>query len=537
MQSNSTDKAPATDALALRVLDSLVDVIVVIDGIGTIVWANQAWRDSATLSGADPDLVRGVGINYLDANRIGPDAQAIGSLTGHSLALSMPLIDGINDVLAGRRAVFESEHTSASSTPPQWFLITATALHDDSGGGKAVISIRDITTQRLDEERRAILEAEVNRAARRRSMGRLAGGVAHNINNMLAVIHGHTDFALNTAGTDPIRDDLEQIREATERCARLIRQLLTVAGVQRIDPRPLNLGTAITALLPGLQRLVGERIAVSLHSSSDTWDVDMDPLQVELIVTNLCSNARDAIDGEGTIEIDIGNETIEGTGRASHVGAAAGDYVRVTVRDTGCGIAPDVLADIFDPFFTTKEVTSGRGLGLASVHGAVTQCGGGVAVSSDGDSGSTFEVLIPRHEAVVVIGEAAAPPATDSKETILIVDDEPALLRAAARALTYEGYNVITAASSEDAIRIGASHVGPIHLLITDVLLPRMGGRRLSDAIAATRPDTAHLFMSGYPSDIISGFDIVNNDDHFIAKPFRIDDFAAKVREILDLHR
>ena len=553
MHSDPMEMGQIPERLAASVLDSLVDVVVVIDDSGVIVWANQAWRDSAALSGAAPDFIRGVGINYLDATRRGPDGQVIGALTGHSVAPSAVVVEGIKDVLAGRSATFESEHPSASLTHPQWFLITATALRDGSQSaaavgdgpvsGKVVISIRDITAQRLDEERRAILEVELNRAARRRSLGRLAGGVAHNINNMLAVILGHTDLALNTtAPADPLRDELAQIREATERTARLIRQLLTVAGAQRIDPRPLNLGSTIAALLPGLQRLVGERIVLSLQTSAHTWQVDMDPMQIELIVTNLCANARDAIEDRGTIEIEIANEIIDGAGRASYTGAVTGDYVRLTVRDDGHGIPPDILADIFDPFFTTKETAPGIGLGLASVHGAVTQCGGGVTVSSDGHNGTTIEVFLPRHhdagaDDADAVAEASDAPGAQTTETILIVDDEPALLRAAARALTFERYYVITAASAEEAIRVAAEHAGPIHLLVTDVLLPQMGGRDLSDVIAAARPGIPHLFMSGYPSDILTGADGVHPEDHFIAKPFRIDDFASKVREILDSNR
>ena len=206
------------------------------------------------------------------------------------------------------------------------------------------------------------------------------------------------------------------------------------------------------------------------------------------------------------------------------------------IRDS---IPPEQLPDIFDPFFTTKETAPGMGLGLASVHGAVTQCGGGVAASSDGRDGATFEIFFPRHhpEHTTATGEAAHAPIADQMQTILVVDDEPALLRAAARALVYERYNVLTAASAEEALAVAREHPGPIHLLITDVLLPQMGGRELIDAIAASRPGLPHLFMSGYSSDIVTGAKGVQPDDHFIAKPFRIDDLATKVREILDMQR
>ena len=531
-----TDPAPPGHEFGAAVLDALVDSIVVVDGDGVIVWANAAWREFAALNELGPELVRGVGVDYLELCRGGSDSSPIG--------LTPALLDGIEAVLAGASPRFESEFTSTALPESQWFLITATRLGNTDG---VVVSSRNITEQKLAEERRAYLEVERNRAARSRSMGRLAGGVAHNLNNMLGVILGHTDLALHSADPDdPLRTELHHIRDASERAARLIRQLLTFAGGQRVEPKRVNLGATVADLLPGLRRLVGDEITLTLDVGADLWPTDIDPLQVELIVTNLCTNARDAIEhashrggGPGLIEIIIGNTSVEADDRVVRGGPVAGDFVRLTVRDNGCGIPPDVLADIFDPFFTTKETAPGMGLGLASVHGAVTQCRGGVAVTSDGHSGATFDVLLPRHHLVDATTARAAgdSPAADAMETILVVDDEPALLRAAARALAYERYNVITAASAEEAIQVALEHTGPIDLLITDVLLPQMGGRDLSETIAATRPGLPHLFMSGYSADIVTGADGVSPDDHFIAKPFRIDDLTTKVREILDKHR
>ena len=560
MQSDRIEMERFPEDVAASVLDSLVDAVIVIDDAGVILWTNQAWRDSAALSDAEPEVVRGIGLNYLDDSRISPEVEPIGALTGHTFTPSAQLIAGIRTVIGGECTVFESEHASPSPSQMQWFLVTATALDDPRFGSNAthgddrsttrpvVISIRNITERKIEEERRAFLEVERNRAARSRSMGRLAGGVAHNLNNMLGVILGHTDLALNSAEPDdPLCAELHHIRDASERAARLIRQLLTYAGRQRVEPERLDLGATVADLLPGVRRRLGADISVSLHTGADLWPVDIDPLQVDLIVTNLCANARDAIDNvrssgvanPGKIEIEIDNTVVEAEHRVGRGGAGAGDYVRLTVRDNGCGIPPDVLSDIFDPFFTTKETARGMGLGLASVHGAVTQCGGGVAVESDGRSGATFEVLLPRRRADegAAICDATDTPAPDRTETILIVDDEPGLLRTAARALTYERYNVLTAASAEEAIRVAAEHQGRIHLLVTDVLLPKMGGRDLIDTIAVSRPGLPHLFMSGYSSDIVTGTKGVRADDHFIAKPFRIDDLATKVREILDQHR
>ena len=534
METDRIESEPAA-GFAAAVLDSLVDCIVVLDLDGVIVWANEAWRQFAITNELGPEITLGIGVNYVELCRTASDSSPVG--------LSPPLLSGLEAVLAGSSPRFESEFTTTALPASQWFLVTATRM----GSGRVVVSSRNITEQKIEEERRAYLEVERNRAARSRSMGRLAGGVAHNLNNMLGVILGHTDLALHSAEPDdPLRAELFHIRDASERAARLIRQLLTFAGGQRVEPRRLNLGATVADMLPGLRRLVGDDISISLSATDDLWPVDVDPLQVELIVTNLCTNARDAIESvgggparPGTIAIEIGNAAVASDDRVVRGGPIAGDFVRLAVRDNGCGIPPEQLPDIFDPFFTTKETAPGMGLGLASVHGAVTQCGGGVAASSDGRDGATFEIFFPRHhpEQTTAAGDAAHPPTADQMQTILVVDDEPALLRAAARALVYEHYNVLTAASAEEALVVAREHSGPIHLLITDVLLPQMGGRELIDAIAASRPGLPHLFMSGYSSDIVTGAKGVQPDDHFIAKPFRIDDLATKVREILDMQR
>ena len=515
---------------AITVLDSLVESVAVVDRGGTVRWTNQAWRDSEAMNDLAAEIGRRIGADRFEIVRAAPDDARLGLVTA--------LVDGIEAVLAGRLPRFESEFTSRPLSDPHWILLTVTPLTNDD---QVVVSCRDVTAQKLAEQHRAVLEVELNQAARRRSMGRLAGGVAHNLNNMLGVILGHTDLALNAATTaDPVRTELVSIRDATERSARLIRQLLTFAGGQRIDPRPIDLGVTLQELVPTLQRLAGEEIVLSVQVSPDLWLIDADPLQVELIVTNLCSNARDAISGTGTIQVDAANVTIDADADSTSLGALPGDYVRLAVCDNGCGIAADVLADIFDPFFTTKEASPGKGLGLASVHGAVIQGGGGITASSDVGKGTTVEVYLPRHhpaaDAPVETATVATPPSGPGgpRETILVVDDEPALLKATARVLGHEGYTVMTADNAATAIQIARRYPEPIDLLITDVRLPNMSGPELVDAMTTIRPALRCLLMSGYTSDLLTGIDGIDANASFIAKPFSIDDLTATVREILD---
>jgi CheY-like chemotaxis protein len=301
-------------------------------------------------------------------------------------------------------------------------------------------------------------------------------------------------------------------------------------------PKVLDINATIAAVLTMLPRLLGEDIQITWQPGANLWPLRMDPSQLVQAVTNLCVNARDAIGGVGAISIKTANRVVDAAYSAEHADCAPGEYVQLTVTDNGAGMEKDVLAHVFEPFFTTKGLGKGTGLGLATVYGAVTQNRGFVAVSSVVGEGSSFEIHLPRH-----IG-AAEPVWTDRAtgqsllggETILLVEDEPSLLKVAVKILEAQGYSVLKAAGPSDALRVASAHASQIHLIVTDVIMPGMNGRDLVTTLAAIRPDLKHLYISGYTADIVTRQGVLDEGLNFLQKPFTRADLVAKVREVLD---
>lgn len=399
--------------------------------------------------------------------------------------------------------------------------------------------VADITKRKQAEEEREKLREQLNQAQKMESVGRLAGGVAHDSNNMLGVILGHAEMALESVSlADPLHKNLLEIQQAAQRSADLTRQLLAFARQQTVAPKLLDLNEAVTALLSMLQRLIGEDILLTWSPDPALWSVKVDPTQMGQILTNLCVNARDAISGGGRITIETANHVIDAAYCAAHLGSAPGDYVRLTVSDSGCGMDAVVLSHLFEPFFTTKEIGKGTGLGLATVYGAVKQNGGFIDVSSKPGQGTVFRVYLPRH---VSEGEAVQPPPADAPcppvrgdETILLVEDEQSLLKLASVMLGRLGYRVLATSSGEDAMRLAREHGNEISLLMTDVVMPEMNGRELARRILAFCPHARSLFMSGHTADVIAHHGILEQSIHFIEKPFTVRQLAVKVREALD---
>ncbi|MBI3568558.1 MAG: PAS domain-containing protein [Gemmatimonadetes bacterium] len=397
----------------------------------------------------------------------------------------------------------------------------------------------DIHARKLAEEETARLQSHLQQALKMESVGRLAGGVAHDFNNMLGVILGHAELAMGQVDpAQPLRADLVEIQRAAERSAALTRQLLAFARQQVVAPTVLDPNDAVAHSLTMLQRLIGEDIQVIWRPTANPWPIEMDASQVDQLLTNLCVNARDAIVDVGTIEIATANSVIDAAFCARHPGAVPGEYSKLTVRDDGAGIDPETLDHIFEPFFTTKELGRGTGLGLATVYGIVKQNNGFIAVQSAPGEGTSFDIYLPRHEgpATSAAPALAAKPAGRGKETVLLVEDEPAILRLATRALESRGYSVLGTSSPGEALRRAAAHEGEIDLLLTDVVMPEMNGRDLAAALLRDRPRLEALFMSGYPAEVIVTRGILEEGVRFIQKPFAVADLAAKVREILD-HR
>jgi PAS domain S-box-containing protein len=394
----------------------------------------------------------------------------------------------------------------------------------------------DITQRKESEALSDQLKAQVMQLQKMESIGRLAGGVAHDFNNMLGVIIGHTELALEEeAGPDsPIHANLQEILTAAVRSADLTRQLLTFSRQQPISPKDINLSDAIAGMLKMLNRLIGENIQLNFVPGKDLWLVKMDSSQIDQVLTNLCVNARDAIVDVGTITIETNNCTLDEGFCAAHAEAKPGGYVRLTVSDTGSGMDKETMNHIFEPFFTTKEMGKGTGLGLATVYGVVSQNGGFIDVCSELDRGTRITIHLPRHLSTAADErvEGAAKPLAHGHETILLVEDEPAILSMMKLVLERQGYTVLAVSTPADAIRLALEH--DIHLLMTDVIMPGMNGRELAGILKTRDPHLRVLFMSGYTANVISRHGVLAPGVCFIQKPFTKRDLAVAARAALD---
>ena len=397
--------------------------------------------------------------------------------------------------------------------------------------------IVDITELKHAEDEKSRLEAQLHQAQKMESVGRLAGGVAHDFNNMLSVILGQANLALmDMDPSQPLYVHLEEIRKAAERSADLTRQLLAFARRQAVAPKLLDLNQTVSGMLTMLKRLIGEDIDLKWQPGAELWPARMDPSQIDQILANLCSNSRDAISGGGAISIETSNCTIDQSYCAHNAGFVPGDYVKLAVSDNGCGMDREVLSHIFEPFFTTKGVGQGTGLGLATVFGAVKQNNGSINVYSEPGLGTTFTIYLPRQANQVARSEPEPGPVPPEhgQETILLVEDEGSVLNMANLILTRQGYTVLAANSPGEALRLAEEHAGEISLLMTDVVMPGMSGRELAQELMRIHPRLKRLFMSGYTSDIIAHHGVLDEGVHFIQKPFTMADLAAKVRQVLD---
>jgi PAS domain S-box-containing protein len=389
---------------------------------------------------------------------------------------------------------------------------------------------------KLDVTREARLERQLQQAQKMESIGRLAGGVAHDFNNMLGVISGYTDIVLgDMAGDDPRRADLEEVQRAAVRSVDLTRQLLALARRQSAEPRLLNLNEVLSNSEKMLGRLVGEDVELAVTAAEDLWLVKVDPSQVDQILANLAVNARDAIHGTGRIAIETRNVVLDEEDCLDHAGSRPGAFVRLTFSDTGVGMDKETLAHAFEPFFTTKPVGVGTGLGLATVYGIVRQNDGYVHVDSELGAGTTFRIDLPRCGEVAETGSREPlPVCVAGTETVLVTEDEEQILNFCRTALIAEGYQVIAATRPDEALLLAQAHKGDIDLLITDVIMPEMNGRQLGERIQRLRPGVKILYMSGYPADVITHRGILDRGFNLLQKPFLRNELAARVRQTLD---
>jgi len=414
-----------------------------------------------------------------------------------------------------------------------------TAVRRDDSGQIACYEgiLIDITERKRAEEERIRLQMQLDQSHRIESVGRLAGGVAHDFNNMLTAILGHAQIAMaKTAPSAPIYEDLKGIEQSALRSAAVVRQLLAFARQQTVAPKVLDLNDTVEGMLNMLHRLIGENIDFAWRPGASLWPVKMDPTQIDQLLANLCVNARDAIAGVGTITIESGNAVLDDEYCAANPGSHPGQYVMLAVSDDGRGMDRETLAHIFEPFFTTKEAGRSTGLGLATVYGIVKQNEGYISVSSEPGKGTMFKVYLPGaiDERVEPQRDATPEMPRGRGETVLLVEDEKPILNLSKDILERFGYRVLTASTPSEALRVARTESGTIDLLLTDVVMPEMDGRALAHMIADVHPGVRCLYVSGYTSDVIAHRGILDDGVHFLEKPFTMQDLGSKVREALD---
>ncbi len=390
-------------------------------------------------------------------------------------------------------------------------------------------SVADITERKR-------LESELRQAQKLEGIGQLAGGIAHDFNNLLTVITGRSYLVLAQLPADhAVRRHVDLIQTTAERAAALTRQLLAFSRKQVLEPKVLDVKAVVTGLAPMLRRLIGENLEVAVVATPELGAVKADPSQLEQVLLNLAVNARDAMPQGGTLTIETANVELDETYARRHPGANAGRFVMLAVSDTGHGMDAAVKARIFEPFFTTKDPGKGTGLGLATVFGIVKQSGGSIGVYSEPGHGTTFKVYLPRvDETIDQAATAATPTLARGSETILLVEDDDEVRALARETLDGHGYTVIPASAPAEALQLAGSHSGPIHLLVTDVVLPQLSGRGLAERLAPEHRDLRVLYMSGYTDDAIVRHGMLEEGTAFLQKPFTPYTLLSKVREVLD---
>ncbi|MDA8134692.1 MAG: PAS domain S-box protein [Desulfobacteraceae bacterium] len=489
-----------------------------LDENGRFIQVNQTWLD--TLGYAREDVI---GKSFADF--LHPDWQ-------DHFKENFPRFKAIGEILG---VEFEMMKKDGALIPVSF---NGKIARDQNGNFQQTHCIlHDITDRKKAEAEREKLQDQLIQAQKMESVGRLAGGVAHDFNNMLGVILGHAEMALEeVSDNSPLYAELKEIQAAAQRSADLTRQLLTFARKQMISPKVLNLNQAVQQMITMLHRLIGEDIDLIWKPAQDLWPVKIDPSQVDQILANLCVNSRDAITGVGKITIETGMKTFDQGYCTEHTGFMPGDFVLLSVSDNGCGMDKETLDNLFEPFFTTKDLGKGTGLGLAMVYGIVKQNQGFINVYSEPGRGTTFRIYLPRYlsggPAVTTHPSGEAAPGGD--ETLLLVEDEAAILGLARLMLERMGYRVLAASSPAEALQLVRTHAGKIDLLMTDVVMPEMNGRDLAAQLTRLYPDLKLLFMSGYTANVIAHHGVLDEGVCFIQKPFSKNDLALKLREALD---
>jgi PAS domain S-box-containing protein len=511
-----------SEELNRGVLDSMLAQIAVLDRNGKIMAVNDAWRRFAAERLGDkvePLSRTHVGSNYLDVWRSSCDV-----LESEAVRVR----EGLQSLLRGERSSFTLEYSCRARAEKRWFLLSATPLKTEDGG--AAVSLLDITE-------RLAMEEQLRQSHRLDAVGQLTGGVAHDFNNMLTVILGNAELLQEALERDVAHRELaEMIVGAANSAAELTRRLLAFARKQALNPIAVDGNQLIAGMYPLLRRTLAANLEIELVAESDLWQALVDPAQLENAMLNLCINARDAMLGGGRLRIETKNVELDNDYAAGQVDVKSGQYVLVTVTDTGCGIAPDVLRRVFEPFFTTKDKGKGTGLGLAMVYGFIKQSDGHINIYSEPGHGTTVRMYLPR----AVDDSTNAPAATGAfriihgTETILLVEDDEQVRRFALSQLKSLGYDVLQAQNGVEAMEL-IERNERIDLLFTDVVMPGgMSGRQLVDAARQRRPGLKVLLTSGYNEDAIVLHGRLDHGVQLLPKPYRRRELAKRIRSIFD---
>jgi two-component system cell cycle sensor histidine kinase/response regulator CckA len=510
--------------------------------------AEQALRESeerfrSVVEGAPVSiLIQANGIyRYLNAAAIAMfGAETADQLVGHAVAervhpdSRVAVSERIRMLKEGRQAVpfLEEQLLRLDGTVIDVEVSARRFIFEEQDG--SIVFVRDITERKREENKRRALEQQLLQAQKMEAVGRLAGGIAHDFNNLLMVIRSYSELLQDSLpADDTLRRNTQAIMKAADRAASLIGQMLAFSRKQIVSPVLLDLNGVVNETAKMLKRLIGEDIEFRISAAESLWAIEADSDQIVQVLMNLCVNARDAMPQGGTLTIVTENVTVQEGGVGSQPYVLPGDYVSLSVIDTGTGISKELQDQIFEPFFTTKEVGKGTGLGLATVYGIVKQSGGYVWVDSELGQGTSFTIYLPRVRKIVPDISAKPEAQPRGTETLLLAEDEEALREAMCDNLRSLGYTVLAGSSGQQALSVASEYKGRIDLLITDVVMPRMSGRELSQILGSLRPEMKTIYISGYTDDAILRYGVQELGATFLQKPFSLGALARKVRETL----
>lgn len=438
----------------------------------------------------------------------------------------------LHQAIVARRACSVELLNYRADGTTAWHAVSMAPLHDDRGRVTHFVGVL------FDVGQRRFLEEQLRQSQKMEAVGRLAGGIAHDFNNLLTIILGNASFAIEELPSNPTQatECLREVVGASNRAAALTNQLLVFSRKQVLEPRAVRIDVVVADLEKMLRRLIGEDVALTLKNQHDLWAIKLDPGQVEQIVLNLVVNARDAMPDGGSLIVTTENVELDAAYAEMRPDVTPGSYVKLSVSDTGCGIAPDVLPHLFEPFFTTKAPGEGTGLGLATVFGIVKQAGGHITVYSEPGQGAVFNVYFPRHDEVLRSRDVTGLDSgvSSGTETILLVEDEDQVRKLAVIILKTAGYQVLESSDGVQALRSAVEHGGPIDLLITDVVMPGMSGRQTAEQLKTRQPSLKVLYVSGYTNDAVVTRGALPRGTAFLQKPFTQNTLLHKVRQVLD---